>query len=130
MKYTSKLGHPIDVYVGQRVCQLRRQRGLSQQQLADKLGIPVKEVDGYERGTRRAGAAILFDLARVFDVGAGYFLSSLVRECALRPAGGDPDQTAVADSLELMRSFALIDDPQTRRLIVTFAYALALRADD
>jgi DNA-binding XRE family transcriptional regulator len=59
---------PLDVEVGLRVQAFRLQKGLSQQKLADQLGITFQQVQRYENGTDRIGAGRLQVIATILRV--------------------------------------------------------------
>lgn len=54
--------------LGERVAQLRREQNLSQQALADQLGIAQQTFAHYEVGRARMPVSLLPDLARIFGV--------------------------------------------------------------
>jgi transcriptional regulator with XRE-family HTH domain len=73
---------PIDVLVGRNVQLHRMAAGLSEQDLARKLGTTAQRIAEYEKGLRRIGAAGLVRIAAVLRVpipllfeGAGTALS-------------------------------------------------------
>lgn len=55
---------PIDVLVGERIRAYRLEAGMTQQQLADKVGITFQQLQKYEKATNRVSASRLYDLAR------------------------------------------------------------------
>ena len=59
--------NPIDIHVGSRVRMRRKLMGVSQEKLAEALGLTFQQVQKYERGVNRIGASRLFDLARVLS---------------------------------------------------------------
>jgi transcriptional regulator with XRE-family HTH domain len=61
---------PLDVEVGQRMRAFRLQKGLSQQKLADQLGITFQQVQNYEKGTDRIGAGRLQVIATILGIPA------------------------------------------------------------
>ena len=69
--------NPIDVYVGSRLKLRRSLLGLSQERLADELGITFQQVQKYEKGLNRIGASRLWDLAQVLGVSVAYFYEDL-----------------------------------------------------
>src|ERR1700733_2897255 len=69
--------NPIDVHVGQRVRQRRTLLGMSQEKLAEAIGLTFQQVQKYERGANRVGSSRLFDLARVLDVPVSYFFEEM-----------------------------------------------------
>ena len=54
--------------LGQRIAALRQQAGMSQAQLADRLGLKQQALATYETATRRLPASFIVPLAEIFDV--------------------------------------------------------------
>jgi transcriptional regulator with XRE-family HTH domain len=52
-------GNPIDILVGSRIRKFRKDRGMSQAQLGEKLGVTFQQVQKYENGKNRVGASRL-----------------------------------------------------------------------
>ena len=55
----------VDTHVGQQIRDKRNERGMSQTEVANALGVTFQQVQKYERGTNRVGASRLFDLSRI-----------------------------------------------------------------
>ena len=62
-------------YFGARLRYLRKQDGLSQQQLADALGTAKSSISMYENGHREPSFEVLEQLADYFNVPMGTFFS-------------------------------------------------------
>ena len=60
--------------LGARVAELRKEQGLSQQALAEQLGIPQQTYANYEVARARVPASMLPQLARIFGVGVDELL--------------------------------------------------------
>ena len=60
--------------LGTRIAELRREQGLSQQALADELGIAQQTFAHYEVGRARMPVSLLPQLARLFGVGVDELL--------------------------------------------------------
>jgi transcriptional regulator with XRE-family HTH domain len=60
--------------VGQRLARLRRERGLTQVELAEKLGVVQPIISGYERGELRLHGQVIVGLTRVLRVSADELL--------------------------------------------------------
>lgn len=60
--------------LGARVAELRKEQGLSQQALADELGLPQQTFAHYEVGRARMPVSLLPELAKVFGVAADELL--------------------------------------------------------
>ena len=57
-----------------RITKLRVNKGLSQQQLAQQLGVKRSVVSYYESGDRLPSLDVLMEMSRVFNVGTDYLL--------------------------------------------------------
>ncbi|SHJ07207.1 Transcriptional regulator, contains XRE-family HTH domain [Palleronia salina] len=111
--------HPVDVHVGKRVRHRRWTLGMTQQQLAEKVGIKFQQIQKYETGMNRVSASRLWDIAEALDVSVGFFFEGMEEEAADRPA--DPTSPMVdllsdKEALELVRSYYAIPENQRRRL--------------
>lgn len=65
MKKTKGTPQEIDVHVGARLREVRTQAGVSQEKLADAIGITFQQIQKYERGTNRIAAGRLAAISRV-----------------------------------------------------------------
>ena len=70
----------IDRYVGARISERRIMLGLTQQQLADLIGVTYQQAHKYERGINRVSAGRLFEVAQVLSVPVNYFFDALDEE--------------------------------------------------
>ena len=85
--------------------------GMTQQELAEKLGITYQQAHKYERGLNRVSAGRLLAVARALGVEPGYFYEGL-------DEGGPPRPTAQQRRLlDLARSFALLPRRQQEALV-------------
>ena len=75
--------HPIDVNVGRRMRQRRWMLGMTQQQLAQNVGIKFQQIQKYESGMNRVSASRLYEIAVALDVPTQLLLRR--RERVLRP---------------------------------------------
>src|SRR6266404_7968600 len=92
----------IDRYVGARIRERRIMLGLTQQQLADLIGVTYQQAHKYERGINRVSAGRLFEIARVLSVPVSYFFEGLDNQ------SGRPVSPRERMCLELARNFAQI----------------------
>jgi ribosome-binding protein aMBF1 (putative translation factor) len=63
----------VDIEVGRRVQTFRLERGLSQEQLGDQLGLTFQQVQNYEKGLNRIGAGQLQRIANILEIPIGDF---------------------------------------------------------
>lgn len=75
MKKNNQRESNIEV-MSQRLKMLRKQSGLSQLQVAEKLYVTRSAYANYEQGTRRPGADIIEKLAELFNVSPDYLSSA------------------------------------------------------
>ena len=76
--------NPIDVHVGSRIRLRRKVLHLTQQQLADFLGITFQQVQKYEKGLNRVSASSLWDISRVLDVTMDFFFGDMEQRTFLQ----------------------------------------------
>ena len=120
----------VDRHVGQRVRARRKQLGLSQDRLADALGLTFQQVQKYERGSNRISASKLFDTAAALQVEIPFFFEGLTPGAAL---GGvsEPDAPAfehlslTPEDMELLAAFRSISRKRMRRRVLELVRELA-----
>ena len=108
-----KMKHPVDAHVGKRIRQRRWMVGMTQQQLADKVGIKFQQIQKYETGMNRVSASRLWDIAAALGVTISFFFEGLGAAEAGTLAS---DIMADKEALELVRSYYAIPEAQRRRL--------------
>ena len=69
--------HGIDVHVGARIRLRRTLLGISQERLAEAIGLTFQQVQKYEKGSNRVSSSRLVDLANVLDVSVPYFFEEM-----------------------------------------------------
>ena len=108
-----------DQHVGIRIRERRVMLGLSQQQMAELIGVTYQQAHKYERGINRISAGRLYEIAQVLRVPVGYFFEGL---------GGNDDTelpTRQRMCLEVARNFSQIDDERHQEALSQMARALA-----
>lgn len=125
--------NPIDKHVGARVRMRRIMLSMSQEKLADTLGVTFQQVQKYEKGTNRIGASRLQEISKSLQVPPSFFFDGA-------PAGGVPtemgfsedaaasfvtDFLSTSEGLQLNKAFARIKDAKVRRRLLELVIALA-----
>ena len=105
---------------------LRIEKGWSQQELADKLGVNKMSVSQYELGKRKPSFDKIEALAEIFHVDMNYLLGH--NDFVVRLSGDETDPQAGMNVLITSKENDLLfawrhADEQTRRIV---AYALRL----
>lgn len=113
--------HPVDVHVGKRIRHRRWLIGMTQQQLAEQVGIKFQQIQKYETGANRVSASRLWDIAKSMEVDVAFFFDGI--EEAKMPAslegavrGAPVDLLGDKEALDLVRSYYAIPENQRRRL--------------
>src|ERR1700744_181927 len=110
----------IDAHVGRKLCVLRKSSGISQQKLAEKLGVTYQQVQKYEGGTNRVSTTFLLRVAQMFGVPLEYFFEG-IDALSGQPLDSQGDAgriasfVATAEGQELLRSYLAVEDPLVRK---------------
>jgi transcriptional regulator with XRE-family HTH domain len=128
----SRLPNPIDLHVGARIRLRRRMQGVSQEKLADALGLTFQQVQKYERGANRVSASKLYEIASALRSPISYFFDGLADPAGVEEADGRPsdEQTVhaflmTAEGLELAKLFPGLTRGRVRRRFLDLMRALA-----
>ncbi len=118
-------GPDIDRYVGERMRIRRIMLGLTQQQMADIIGVSYQQAHKYEKGANRIAAGRLYQVAQALGVEVGFFFEGLGNTGAgsLSPS---PQQRML---LELARNFIAIPNRRHQDAICHLARALTDEAE-
>jgi transcriptional regulator with XRE-family HTH domain len=110
---------------------------MSQEKLANALGVSFQQVQKYENGTNRIGASRLQQMSAVLQVPPAFFFEGLT---AANPEtqGGNGSASldyataflATADGLALAKAFMQLESPQIRRRIVRLVQEIAANKAD
>ncbi|MBY6135182.1 helix-turn-helix domain-containing protein [Leisingera sp. XS_AS12] len=112
------MAHPVDVHVGKRIRHRRWLIGMTQQQLAEQVGIKFQQIQKYETGANRVSASRLWDIADTLDVSVSFFFEGLQEEdkAASDKVAVPEDLMGDKEALDLVRSYYAIPENQRRRL--------------
>jgi transcriptional regulator with XRE-family HTH domain len=113
----------LELIIGARLRTRRRQLGLSQSDLAERLGVSFQQVQKYERGANRVAASTLLVAAQALNTSIAW----LVGEEA---SGRDDDDDvfralARPGALEVLEAFNAIPDPRLRLALLALAREMA-----
>lgn len=73
MSHSKKVPSEVDLFVGERLKEARLNSGLTQSDLALKLGITFQQFQKYESGVNRITAGRLFEAAKILRIPPGRF---------------------------------------------------------
>ena len=128
-KVNNRSATEMDRVVGRNIRVHRLGRGLSQEALADKLGITFQQVQKYEKGTNRVGAGRLYLLARILEVPVMGFFDGADKTGS---AEGQLARDLLQDqsSMRLLKAFSDISNRETRRHVLHVVESLREHPDD
>ncbi|MEQ8602548.1 MAG: helix-turn-helix transcriptional regulator [Marivibrio sp.] len=112
------MAHPVDVAVGNRVRELRIRSGMTQQTLAEKVGVSFQQVQKYEKGANRMGASRLIQVASILNVP----VSALFQDIDNDGAAVEPLDR---DAAKVARDWRAINDDKTRQVMRDVIRALS-----
>lgn len=98
--------------------------GLTQQQLAEMIGVTYQQAHKYERGINRVSAGRLYQIARVLDVDVDFFFDNV-----------DSDEPPVLSErqrmcLDLARNFAKINDDRQQEALAQLCRVMAAESQE
>ena len=114
----------VDHYVSLRIRQRRIMLGLTQQQMAELIGVTYQQAHKYETGINRISAGRLYQIAQALGVEISYFFEEIDPEKRNRPKQSEmmPQQRML---LELARNFAGITNRKHQDALCNLARVLA-----
>jgi transcriptional regulator with XRE-family HTH domain len=122
---------PIQRHVGDRLRLARKALRISQEGLAEQLGVTFQQVQKYEKGVNRISATRLHHAAAVLKVPVSYFFPE-ADATAEQPAGESSSlpQTVLEcldtrEGMELILAFSRIADPKVRRHVLELVSSVA-----
>lgn len=136
---TKKKGraNPIDEYVGTQLRQRRALMGMSQERLAEQVGVTFQQIQKYENGANRVSASRLYEFSNVLDVPVNFFFESYGAENTGKMpsfALSDNDQSAFEgaddimkrkETLELIRVYYSIENAKLRKDLFKIVKSMA-----
>lgn len=127
---SEKTPNPVDLYVGGRIRMRRRTLGVSQEKLAEDLGLTFQQVQKYERGANRVSASKLYEIARSLSTPVAFFFEGL-NDPTIAKSGDAQPENAVHDflmtneGLELAAIFPKVKRARVRRRLLDLVRVMA-----
>lgn len=122
MTTSNRIPKSVDIYAGEMLRKRRQELGLSQKDIAMKIGITFQQVQKYERGLNRIGASRLHDFCQILQVKPSFFFqeieydvpnSSVGRAVLQENLDGKEDEI-----LTLVQSYRKIKSEEKRKLVL------------
>ena len=119
----------VDHLIGAMVAACRVEAGLSQKQLAARVGIGLNELRLHEAGTERIAASALLKIAEVLDTPISYFFRAIdIADCT---GFGDSPSGALgpAECARVIEIFSQFRSPQAFEAAVSIARTMVVLED-
>lgn len=121
-----RAANAVDKKVGQRVRSRRLEIGMSQERLAELLGVTFQQVQKYEKGVNRIAVGRLLDIANALEISASRFFDGLERRGVAEDRQDYVnDALATPEGAQLMALFATIKSQKIRRKVLELVRTLA-----
>ena len=129
---TDHAPNPVDIHVGLQVRLRRKELKISQEKLAETLGLTFQQVQKYERGSNRISASKLYEIARTLRVPISWFFEGLSDPAEGRDESPQPEATSHAhnflltqEGIDLANLFPRVQPRLVRRRLVELVRSLA-----
>lgn len=121
---------PVDKHVGQRLRTRRTLMGVSQEKLAEKVGITFQQIQKYERGVNRISSSRLYQFSIILNVPIDYFFEEIEKTSTARGMsdndqdsfegvkGGNSDIMGRKETIKLVREYYKLDSDKKRKNVM------------
>lgn len=108
------MSHPVDVHVGKRIRHRRWMIGMTQQQLAERVGIKFQQIQKYETGANRVSASRLWDISQAMGIPISFCFEGL--ETSVTSDQVEGDILSDKEALQLVRAYYAMPEAQRRQI--------------
>lgn len=118
----------VDIHVGRRVRAARLALRVSQEKLADGVGVSFQQIQKYEKGVNRIGTGRLHAIAKLLQLPVTYFFEGI--DSKPSKAAGDSSISVITAALSteegvrIALALAHIQDAEMRRRIANLLEAI------
>ncbi len=130
--------HPLDLHVGNRLRLRRLRQNLTQEKLANLVGLTFQQVQKYEHGSNRISASRLYEIATALQVPVSYFYEDLPSDIPSFEGMAEQGQALIdgqaelseadmssRETADLVRAYYRITDPKKRKKVLDLIRAMA-----
>jgi transcriptional regulator with XRE-family HTH domain len=133
--YNERKAQPIDAHVGKRIRMRRSMLNITQEMLAESVGVTFQQIQKYERGANRISASRLHQLSQVLDVPVEYFYQEFAEAGSKRARHGlsdnaqesigTDDKLYTRETLDLLKVYYSVEDNRKRRELLKIIRSMA-----
>ena len=99
----------IDCYVASKIKMRRLLLNLSQEVLANALGVSIQQIQKYEKGTNRISSANLYRIGKVLDVPMSYFFAEVEENLPVNASAAKLEDAYMSSGASEKEAFCLIN---------------------
>ena len=99
----------VDVIIGQNLKKIRKSMGVSQSELADKIGITFQQIQKYEKGVNRLAVSRLIDISHALNVNVSTFYDNIISPNKLDILKYDETILQMAHKISLVKNKEKLD---------------------
>lgn len=114
-----------DIKIGQRVRARRLEIGMSQERLAEALGLTFQQIQKYEKGVNRIACSRIIDIAAALNAPVAYFFEGLEGNAKTQADDGVQSMLATPEGARMASLFAQIKSRPVRQRVLNLAEAVA-----
>jgi transcriptional regulator with XRE-family HTH domain len=113
----------VDRLISQNIRATRLNRGVSQTELAKRIGLTFQQVQKYESGVNGARGGRLVQIARALNIAVVAFFEGTEIGCL--PIHSElPSLIVNHDAIRMLRAFSKLKQPSSQKALVTLAEEL------
>lgn len=129
----------IDQLIGARLKEVRKQQRLTQEDLAEKLGVSFQQVQKYENGKNRISFASIYELSNYLNISLEDFMNGVEDNAASgmndNPQSkldkiADKNAVTVKETDELLKVYYSLADPKLRKNLLKLVKSMAQNYED
>ncbi len=134
----------VDKHVGQQLRNRRSLMGLSQEKLAEAVGVTFQQVQKYERGTNRISASRLYTFSKILNVSIDFFyegMQDLTSRAGTKASGmsdngqeglnstapSSPPENLMSkkETIDILKAYYSIENDKKRKEFLTLIKSMA-----
>lgn len=111
-----------DKALGLMIRNRRKEAGISQSELGDKLGVSFQQIQKYEKGVNRISVSRLAKIAETLECDISLFTGATAGKVHITPA---MEFAASKDGHDIIAAMMRVTNPELRRQVIMLARTLA-----
>ena len=121
------MGNAVDKHVGQRIRQRRKLLGITQQQLAESVGVRCQQIQKYETGANRVPVSRLWMIAQTQETTAPYYFEGLAKKDESEFSTRDVELERLFEDSEAMQFVFMLSSlpDKERKILISLTKAIS-----